>query len=171
MLRWPAGQRRVNGVVLDAAGGAATLAAVILGSHSGRGEFVQIIFAATMMISAMGETLLSSTLPVTSDDRAPSGAARRFKRLGTLAFVTGCMLGPSAGGAALGAGWGTSLLATLAVGCALASVAVHRLGRQLAPGAVWSHEPHCPSAVHTARMAPTSLPATLNRAGACCATA
>ncbi len=135
MLRWLAGRSRVTGVALAAAGWAATFAAVIVGSHLGRGAAAQIIFAATMITVAMGETLLSSGLPVIIDDRAPPDAAGRYKRLGTLAFVTGCMLGPPVGGAALGAEWGISLLTTLAVACAIASVAAHRLGRQLAPGA------------------------------------
>jgi uncharacterized protein (DUF2336 family) len=50
-------------------------------------------------------------------------------------LVTGCILGPPVVGAALGADWGTTLLTTLAVACAVASIAAHRLDRQLAPGA------------------------------------
>jgi len=135
MLRWLVGRPRITGLALAAAGWAATLAAVIVGSHLGRGAAVQIAFAATMITCAMGETLLSPALPVIIDDRAQPGAAGRYKRLGTLAFVTGCLLGPPVGGAALGADWRTSLLTTLAVACAVAGIAAHRLGRQLAPGA------------------------------------
>jgi hypothetical protein len=54
---------------------------------------------------------------------------------GGLALVTGCILGPFVGGAALGADWGTTLLTTLAVACAVASVAGRRLGCQRVPGA------------------------------------
>lgn len=135
MLRWLAGRRRVTGVALAAAGWAATLAAAIVSSQPSRGAAVQIVFAATMTTCAMSETLLSPAFPVITDDRAPPGAAGRYKRLSTLALVTGCMLGPPAGGAALGADWRTSLLTTLAVACALASIAAHRLGRQQVPGA------------------------------------
>ncbi len=134
MLRWLAGRRRVTGVALVAAGWAATFAAVIAGHHLGRGAAVQIIFAATMITWAMGETLLSPGVPVIIDERARPGAGR-YNRLGTVALVTGCLLGPSAGGAALGADWATSLLSSLAVACAVASIAAHRLGRQLVPGA------------------------------------
>ena len=61
---------------------------------------MQIIFAATMITWAMGETLLSPAAPVIIDERARPGAGR-YNRLGTVALVTGCLLGPSAGGAAL----------------------------------------------------------------------
>jgi hypothetical protein len=128
MLRWLVGRRRVTGVALAAAGWAATFAAVIVGSHLGRGAAVQIIFAATVITVAMGETLLSPAVPVIIDDRAPPGAAGRYKRLGTLAFVTSCVLGPPVGSAAPGADWGTSLLTTFAVACAVASIAAKRVG-------------------------------------------
>jgi hypothetical protein len=129
-LRWLAGLRRVAGLALAAAGWAATLAAVIVGSHLSRGATAQIIFAAAMSTVALGEMLLGPAGPVIIEDRAAPGAAGRpgrLGRLGTVAVVTGCLLAPLAGGAALGAGWGTSLLTTLAVACALASMAVRRL--------------------------------------------
>ena len=134
MLGWLAGRPRVTGVGLVAAGWAATFAAVIAGHHLDRGAAVQIIFAATMITWAMGETLLCPAVPVIIDERAPPGAGR-YSRLGTVALVAGCLLGPSAGGAALGADWATSLLSSLAGACAVASIAAHRLGRQLVPGA------------------------------------
>jgi len=82
----------------------------------------------------MGEALRSPACPVIIDDRAPSGAARRRKRLGTFALAAGALLAPSAGGAALGAGWGTSLLTALAMAGAVASITATRPGRQAAPG-------------------------------------
>ena len=136
MLRWLADRRRVIGVALATAGLAATFAAETDGSgHPGSAAAAQIVFAATMVISALGEALLSPALPVIIDDPASPGAAGRLKKLGTIALVTGCLLVLPAGGAALGADWRTSLLTTLAVASALASIAAQRLGRQLAPGA------------------------------------
>jgi hypothetical protein len=132
-LRWLAGRPRVTALALAAAGWAAALAAVINGSL-GRGAAAQIIFAATMVTAATGEALLSPASPVIIDDLAPPAAAGRYTRLGTLAVSTGCLLGPPVGGAALGTEWSTSLLATLAVACAVASIAARRLGRQQAPG-------------------------------------
>ena len=113
------GRRRAAGAALAAAAWVAIWGAALAGSHPGRGATAQIAFAAIMATFAMGETLFSPASP---------GAAGRYSRLGTLAFITGCMLALAVG--ALGAGWGTSLLTTLAVACAIASSAVHRLGRQ-----------------------------------------
>ena len=134
MPRWLPGRHRAAGLTLAAAGWSATLAAVIAGGHLGRGAAGQIIFAVTMATAAAGEILLSPAVPVIIDDQAPPGAAGRQNGLSTVAVVTGCLLGPLVGGAALGAGWGTSVLTTLAVACAVASFATHRLGRRLAPG-------------------------------------
>jgi hypothetical protein len=135
LLRWPVGPRRVTGVTLAAAGCAATWAAVIAGGHLGRGAAVQVLFAAAMIVCALGETLLAPAVPVISGDRARPGAAGHRNRPGSCAVVGGCLLGPAAGGAALGAGWATSLLTTLAVACALAGIAAHH------PAAGWHRPP------------------------------
>jgi hypothetical protein len=129
MLRWLAGRRRATSVALAAAGLAATFAAEVNGGgHPGGVSAGQIVFAATMIISAFGESLLSPALPVIIDDPVPPSAAGRRKRFGTIALVAGCLLVLPAGGAALGADWRTSLLTTLAVASALASIAARRLG-------------------------------------------
>jgi hypothetical protein len=183
MPRWLADRPRVTGLTLVAAGWAATVAAVMVGSQLGRGAAALVIFAATMSTAALGQTLLSPARPVIIDDQAPSGVSGRYHRPGTLALVTGCILGPLVGGAALGADWATTLLTTLAVTCAVVGIAARRLGRQLVPGAgripwrarplrttrqagqrgarcrssrrpiMCSHEPQCPSAGDTARAA------------------
>jgi hypothetical protein len=134
MLRWLADRRRVISMALAAGGYAATFAAAAAGSgHLGRVAAAQIGIATSMTILAMGEGLRSPACPVITDDRSLPGTPGRYRRLGTFAFVTGCMLGLPAGGAALGASWGTTLLTTLAGACAFASIAAQRLGRQLAP--------------------------------------
>jgi hypothetical protein len=120
-------KRHVTGVALAASGYAATSAAVISSGPLSRGAAVQVLFAATMIVCALSETLLSPAVRMITGDRArPGPAGRGRSRLGTCALVTGCLLGPSAGGAALGAGWGTSLLTALAVACALAGIATQR---------------------------------------------
>jgi hypothetical protein len=121
------GRRRAAAAALAASAWAATLAAALAGSHPGHGATAQIAFAAIMATFAMGETLSSPAVP------ASPGAAGRYRGLGILAFTTGCCMLALAVGA-LGAGWGTSLLTTLAVACAIASSAVHRLGRQHSGG-------------------------------------
>ncbi len=55
-------------------------------------------------------------------------SGRRRAGLGILALTASALLGPAVGAAVPGAGWATSLLTTLAVGCAGAAIAVCRLG-------------------------------------------
>ena len=131
MLRWLAGRRRVTSLALAAAGLAAVFAAEIDGGgHPGGAAAAQTVFAAAMIIFAVGESLLSPAMPVIIDDPVPPGAAGRHKRLAASALVAGCLLVLPAGGAALGADWRTSLLTTLAVASALASIAAQRLWRR-----------------------------------------
>jgi hypothetical protein len=135
-LPWPPARRRVTGLALAAAGYAATWAAVTASGPLSRGAAVQVLFAVTMLVCALGETLPSPAAPPVAGDRARPGAAGRRNRLRTCALAAGCLLGPPAGGAALGAGWGTSLLTTLAVACAIAGIAAQRpAGPHPAPAA------------------------------------
>jgi hypothetical protein len=134
----PAVRRRVTGVALAAAGYAATSAAVIASGPLSRGAAVQVLFAATMIVCALSEALLSPARRVVTGDGPRPGRGR--SRVGTCALVTTCVLGPSGGGAALGAGWGTSLLTALAVACALAGIATQRPRRHRHP-APWRHAP------------------------------
>jgi hypothetical protein len=132
-LPWPAA-RRVNGLALAAAGCAATWAAVTASRPLSHGAVVQVLFAVTMLVCALSETLLSPAVSPVTGARARPAAAGRRKRVGICALVAGCLLGPSAGGAALGAGWTTSLLTALAVVCAVVGIAAERsAGRHPAP--------------------------------------
>jgi hypothetical protein len=139
LLRWLAVWRRVMSVAFAVAGWTATFAAAIASSgHLGRTGAAQIGFAATMVIFAMGEALFSPAVPVIIDGRAAPGAAGHRKRLGAFALVCGCILGVAAGGVALGAGWATTLLTTLAVACAVASIAARRWSASRHPRATAS---------------------------------
>jgi MFS family permease len=135
VLRWLGGHRRTTGVALAAAAWAATWAVVIIGGHLGGGAAAQTAFTAAMVIFALGESLLSPTLPAIINDLAPPAAAGRYNGLGALAFTTGFLLGPASGGLALGAGWGTGLFAVMLLACVLAAAAAVRLGRHLPAGA------------------------------------
>ena len=130
ILRRLAGHRRTTAAALAAAAWAASWAVVGVAGHLGGGA-PQAAFIAAMVIFALGECLLSPTLPAIINDLAPPGAAGRYNGLGTLAFTTGLLLGPAAGGAALGAGWGAALFAALAAACAAGAGAALRLARHL----------------------------------------
>jgi MFS family permease len=134
VLRRLAGHRRTTGVALAAAAWAACWAVAIVGGRLG-GAAAEAAFVTAMVIFALGETLLSPTLPAIINDLAPPEAAGRYNGLGTLAFTTGFLLGPVAGAAALGAGWGSGLFTMMALACLIATGAALRLGRHLPLGA------------------------------------
>jgi MFS family permease len=131
VLRRLAGHRRTTGAALASAAWAAAWATVIIGGHLGGSTAADITFAAAMALFAVGESLLSPTLPAIINDLAPPQAAGRYNGLGALAFTTGFLIGPVAGAAALGAGWGTGLFAALTAACAAATLAALRLSRHL----------------------------------------
>jgi len=115
--------------VLTVAAWAATAAAVIGGGQLGRGAAIQITLAASMATAALGETLLSRLWQTVASDPGRHGSVGRHNRPGVVAFIA-VLLGSAAIGAALGAGWRVSLFTTLALICAGASIAVHRLGQR-----------------------------------------
>jgi MFS family permease len=135
VLRWLTGRRRTTGVALAGAAWAASWTMVIVAGHLGGGAAAEIAFAGAMVIFALGETLLSPTLPAIINDLAPPGVAGRYNGLGALAFTTGFLLGPAGGAAALGAGWGSGLFAVMVLACAAAAVTALRLDRHLPPAA------------------------------------
>ena len=104
---------------------------MIVGGHLGGGAAAEVAFVTAMVIFALGETLLSPTLPAIINDLAPPHAVGRYNGLGTLAFTTGFLLGPAGGTAALGAGWGTGLFTVLVLACLIAAGLALRLGRHL----------------------------------------
>ncbi len=135
VLRRLAGRRRTTGVALAAVAWAACWSVVIVGGHLGGGPAAEAAFVSAMAIFAVGETLLSPTLPAIINDLAPPQAAGRYNGLGSLAFTVGFLVGPAAGTAALGAGWGPGLFTVLALASLIAAGAALRLARHLPPGA------------------------------------
>jgi len=135
VLRWLSGRRRTTGVALAALAWAITWAVVVAAGRLGGGAAALGAFTAAMVVFALGECLLSATIPAIVNDLAVPAAAGRYNGLGALAFTTGFLLGPATGGAALAAGRGTGLFAGLALACLLAAAAAARLGRHLPPRA------------------------------------
>ena len=127
---WLAGRRRTTGAALAAAAWGISWAVVLAAGHLGGGA-AEAAFITAVVIFAVGECLLSPTLPAIVNDLAPPGAAGRYNGLGVLAITTGFLLGPASGGVALGAGRSTGLFTALTVACAGASLAAYRLARYL----------------------------------------
>jgi len=142
ILRMLAGRRRTTAAALAAAAWAVSWAMVIAGGHLGSAAAAEAAFAAAMVIFALGECLLSPTMPAIINDLAPQGYAGRYNGLGALAFTTGFLLGPAIGGAALGVGWGTGLFAIVAAACVAAAAAALRLRRHLPAAANHIPAPH-----------------------------
>jgi hypothetical protein len=124
-----AGHWRSISAVLAVAAWAATAAAVIGGGQLGRGAAIQIALAASMATAALSETLLSRFWQTVVSDPGRRGSVGRYNRPGAVAFIA-VLLGSAAIGAALGAGWSATLFTTLALVCAGASIAAHRLGQR-----------------------------------------
>ena len=158
ILRRLAGHQRTTAVALAAAW-AASWAMMTAAGHLGGGAAAVTAFAAAMVIFALGECLLSPTLPAIINDLAPPEAAGRYNGLGVLAFTTGFLLGPATGGAALGAGWGTGLFAALIVTCAAASTFALRLGRHLPAAANHIPAPALSATAPAAAASPQQAPA------------
>jgi MFS family permease len=156
VLRGLAGHRRTTGAALAAAAWAAAWALVIAGGRLGGGALATATFAAAMVVFALGESLLSPTLPAIINDLAPPGAAGRYNGLGTLAFTIGFLAGPAGGSAALGAGWGAGLFAVLIAACAVAGAGAIGLGRRL-PASANQISP--PDDEHAAHPPPVPAPA------------
>jgi MFS family permease len=87
--------RRVLGVAVPVAALVRAGRADPLSPHG-----LALAFAGAMVIFALGECLLSPTMPAIINDLAPPQAAGRYNGLGALAFTTGFLLGPAIGGAA-----------------------------------------------------------------------
>jgi len=130
-------QHRSVCVVLAAMAWAATAAAVIAGGNLGRGAAIEIVLAASMAAAALSDALLSRALSpagqatVGSPGRAEGASGHTWP---VALAVIAVLLGPAAG-AALGAGWRTSLFTTVALACAAASLVAYRPGRLLPRGA------------------------------------
>jgi MFS family permease len=159
VLRGLAGHRRTTGAALAAAAWATSWILVIVGGRLGGGALAVVTFAAAMVVFAVGESLLSPTLPAIINDLAPPGAAGRYNGLGTLAFTTGFLLGPVGGSAALGAGWGPGLFAVLAGACAVAGAGAIGLGRRLPASANQITPPSDAAAPPAEAAAPAPVPA------------
>ena len=131
VLRLLRGRRRTKAVALAACTWALTWAVVLAAGRLGGGPAAATGFAAAMAAFAIGECLLSPTLPAIVNDMAPPEAAGSYNGLGTLAWTTGFIVGPAISGAALSRGWGMGLFTALIPACGLVALLALRLGHRL----------------------------------------
>ncbi len=133
VLRLMAGRRRTRGVVVSAAFVAAAWLATMLGGSHALTRIGPVLFVVAMVLFALGETLLSPTLPAILNDIAPESLRGRYNGGYTLAWSVGYIAGPALAGFALASGRGQLLFAALIGALCLAALAARRLETQLPP--------------------------------------
>jgi Major Facilitator Superfamily len=131
VLRLLRGRRRTTAVALAACAWALTWAIVLAASRLGGGPAAVTGFTAAMVAFAIGECLLSPTLPAIVNDMAPPEAQGRYNGLSTLAWTTGFIVGPAISGAAFSRGRGTGMFTAFIPACGLAALLALRLGHRL----------------------------------------
>jgi MFS family permease len=134
-LRLLRGRRRTRGLLLTCGCWALAWLVALAAGHAGGGAAALGAFAAAMALLAVGETLLSPTLPPLVNDLAPEQLRGRYNGMYTMAWTTGFAAGPAIGGGALASGLATPLLLGLVAGCVVAALGTLRLERRLSPAA------------------------------------
>ena len=130
-LRVMEGHRRTRGIALMAVLWAATWVITLATGRLLSGGAAVAVFAVAMIVFAVGETLLSPTIPPLVNDLAPDDARGRYNGATTLAWTTGFILGPILAGLFLEAGRAGVLVAVLVGGCAVAAALAWDLERHL----------------------------------------
>ncbi|MDT5027273.1 MAG: hypothetical protein QOE61_3699 [Micromonosporaceae bacterium] len=131
VLRLMRGRRRTSGLVVLCGFWAVTWALVLTAGGLGAGGDAVAVFAAANVAFALGETLISPTLPAIVNDLASDSSRGRYNGAYVLAWTTGFASGPVIAGVALGGGHSTALFLALIGACGLAALASVRLGRRL----------------------------------------
>ena len=135
VLKLLSGRRRTRGVMGVCAFWAGTWAITLLAGGLRGGGAALAGFIVAMVLFAVGETLLSPTIPAMVNDLAPEHLRGRYNGAYTLAWTTGFLLGPALGGLALGTGHGRTLFIGLIALLGLIALGAHRLEARL-PAAV-----------------------------------
>jgi MFS family permease len=131
VLRLMRGRRRTSGLIVLCGFWACAWALTLVAGGLGGGTAAVAGFAAANVAFALGETLVSPTLPAMVNDLAPDSLRGRYNGAYVLAWTTGFAAGPVIAGLALTRGHSTELFSALIGACALAAVASARLARQL----------------------------------------
>ena len=110
-----------------AAAWGATLIAGHVGDHLAR----LVVFALAMILVAVGETLVSPTMPALANDLATDELRSAYNGAFTLAWTTDFILGPAVAGLAFAVGLGELFFVGLIGASAIAAAGFLRLERVL----------------------------------------
>ncbi len=134
VLKKLAGKRRTRALatmmLLWAAAWSVTL---IVGNTSFRGLAIAATIVA-LAIFALGETMLSPTMPAIVNDLAPDELRGRYNALYSTSWSVGHIIGPAIAGAAIGAELGNYFFGGLIVACLAAAYFAVSLEKHLPPG-------------------------------------
>jgi MFS family permease len=112
---------------------AATWVVVLVGGHAGGGRIAGVLLVGALAIFALGESLLSPSLPALVNELSPEALRGRYNAVFTLSWQVGPIVGPALAGFLLGRGLGNALFLLLAGSCLAASACAVRL-RSAVPG-------------------------------------
>ena len=152
VLKLVAGRRRTRAIMLVCASWALAWGVTLLAGGLENHGAALAMFAVAMVLIAVGEMLVSPTMPAIANDLASDGLRGRYNGAFTLAWTTGFFVGPAVAGFAFAAGLGEAMLVALIAACALAGVGAARLERRL---------PHHVNVVGAARARDPDEPALL----------
>lgn len=127
VLRLVRGARRTRAIAALCSFWAVSWGITLGGGQLGGSAAAVGTFAAAMVVFALGETLLGSTLQPIVNDLAPDELRGRYNGVSTLAWTTGFMAGPMVAGFALEAGRPAELFLGLVVACGVAAALALRL--------------------------------------------
>lgn len=133
VLRLMTGRRRTRGMMLSAAFVATAWMVTLAAGARGPESVSTILFVLAMVLFALGETLLSPTVPALVNDLAPDRLRGRYNGGYSLAWSTGYVVGPVMAGFALAADHGGALFAALIGALGAAALGAWRLERRLPP--------------------------------------
>ena len=131
VLRLIENRRRTRGIVLMAALWGTAWAVTYAGGQMPAGLAAVTTFGVAMVVFAVGETLLSPTIPALVNDLAPDEARGRYNGANTLAWTVGFIAGPVLASNFLDAGLAGPLVGILLLGCGSAAAIALGLERHL----------------------------------------
>jgi MFS family permease len=126
-LRMLQGRKRTRALILMFFLAAAAWVVTIASAHLDGTLLRNAGFALAMAVFALGECLLSPTVPGMVNDLAPDHLRGRYNASYALVFSIGNIIGPTLAGFLLGAGLGDQMFLGMIAACGVAAYMVLRL--------------------------------------------
>jgi MFS family permease len=131
VLKHMKGRRRTRGIAALCLLWACAWTVTVVAGSSSSDVLTTAGFVVAMVVFALGETLVSTSIPPMVNDLAPDELRGRYNASYALAFSIGHVAGPAAAGFAVGGGLGSAFFGVLIASCLAAAFAALRLERRL----------------------------------------